>query len=139
MEPWPLPPANFFPYPLIMQPGVGDNLPAMPRITDEDLAASAPAVRALTVARLESIWRPVQEAIELGQDPAMPPPDPRLLEIGIRVIDRLSQLYGIAKPRPMVQEEEPDLGLDPAVDRRALVLGRLEEIEARIMKTANSD
>ena len=105
-------------------------MPALPQITDEDLIRSAPSVRALLVGRLEALYRPVQNALAVADDPALPV-DPRLLEIGIRIVDKLSTLYGISRPRPAVPDEEPDEGLDPAVDRRALIEEKLVEIERR--------
>lgn len=114
-----------------MQPEDSQRMPALPQITDEDLIRSAPTVRALLVGRLEAMWRPIEAALQVAQDPALPV-DPRLLEIGIRVVEKEAALYGITRPRPVAPEEEPELGLDPAVDRRAMVEGRLAEIEKRL-------
>lgn len=106
------------------------NVPAHLRITDDDLEASRATVRALVVSRYEALWKPVENALSVAEDPALPV-DPRLLELGVRITKELSQLYELNRRRNLAPEEEEDEGLDPAVDRRALVLARLEEIEER--------
>lgn len=102
------------------------------RITDEDLESAKPAVRALLVSRLERMWRPIEQ--HLDQSDAVEgaiPPDPRLLEIGLRIVRDEAVLYQMTKPRLAVEQEEaPELGA--GVDRRALVLAQLEEREARL-------
>lgn len=102
----------------------------LPQITDEDLVASGPSVRALLVGRLERLWRPVEFALN-AHDEGLGPVDPRLLEIGLRVIKDEAALYRLARP-PVLGDEsgEPELGA--GVDRRALVMGQLEEREARL-------
>lgn len=110
-------------------------LPALPRITDEDLEASRATVRALLVGRYEALWRPVQNALAVAEDPALPV-DPRLLELGIRINKELSTLYGLTSRRIPPPEDEPDEGLDPSVDRRAMIEERLMEIERRVQGTS---
>jgi hypothetical protein len=99
-------------------------------IGEEEVAASAPMVRALVVQRLEMMWRscephinPSQEQLELGIRQ-----DPRYLEAGIRVVDRLTALYGLLKPTHSMAE--PDSV--SSVDQRALVLAALETIEGKL-------
>lgn len=69
-------------------------------IGEEQVSASAPFVRALAVQRLEMIWRACEPHINLSPDDLElgHRPDPRFVEAGIRVIDRLSGLYGLLKP-----------------------------------------
>lgn len=69
-------------------------------IGEEEVATSAPFVRALAVQRLEQIWAACEPHIlvsredrELGVRP-----DPRFVEAGIRVIDRLGAIYGLLRP-----------------------------------------
>ena len=69
-------------------------------IGEEEVATSAPFVRALVVQRLEQVWAAVEPHIlvsredrELGHRP-----DPRFVEAGIRVLDRLGNIYGLSKP-----------------------------------------
>lgn len=57
-------------------------------IREEDVAASAPMVRALLVQRLEQIWSQCEPHVT-GAVKA----DPRFIEAGIRVLDRLARLY----------------------------------------------
>ena len=82
-------------------------------ITEEDIARSAPLVRALAVQRLEMIWRNCQPHIELSQQDLEDgrKPDPRFVEAGIRVVDRLINLYGLLKPVAGA-EQGPEQGLE---------------------------
>lgn len=77
-----------------------DLIPDGAGINEEDIARSAPLVRALAVQRLEMIWRACEPHINLTQDDRDLgyKPDPRFIEAGIRVVDRLSSLYGLLKP-----------------------------------------
>jgi hypothetical protein len=102
-------------------------VPGKHGIDDEQVAESAPMVRALVVARLEMIWRACEPHI-------MPPPpeteydiprkpDPRFVEAGIRVNDRLIALYGLLKTNPGVEkgEETSTVAVEQALTRlRAL-------------------
>ena len=101
-----------------------------PQITDEDLVASGPAVRALLVGRLERLWKPVEQALD-ASDQGLAPPDPRILELGLRVVKDEAALYRLARP-PVIGDEAGDPALEPGIDRRALVMGQLEEREARL-------
>jgi hypothetical protein len=69
-------------------------------IGEEQVSSSAPFVRALAVQRLEMIWRACEPHINISPDDYElgHRPDPRFIESGIRVIDRLSGLYGLLKP-----------------------------------------
>lgn len=92
-------------------------------IRDEDIHDSAPLVRALAVQRLEQIWRACEPQI-LG---AAGKPDPRFIEAGIRVIDRLAKLYRLDQPVPG-QDRDPD-ELIPTID---MVEQGLRELEQRM-------
>lgn len=105
-------------------------------IGEEEVAASAPMVRALVVQRLEMIWRscephinPSQEQLELGIRQ-----DPRYIEAGIRVVDRLTNLYGLTKPQHSMSE--PDSV--SSVDQRALVGEALRVLEDKLGHKAAS-
>jgi hypothetical protein len=93
-------------------------------IGDQQVADAAPYVRALVVQRLEMLWR----ACEPHIDGTGGKPDPRYLETGVRVIDRLSRLYRLDAP------EKSDLtavtGSD--VSLRAKVLKQIEDLESRV-------
>jgi hypothetical protein len=67
-------------------------------ITDDNVSESAPYVRALIVRRLEQLWRACDPHIQVqvNEDTGLiMRPDPRFVEAGIRIIDRLSDLYRI--------------------------------------------
>lgn len=92
-------------------------------VRDEDVAESAPLVRALVVQRLEQMWSVVQPHL----DGSTGKPDPRFLEAGIRINDRLIRLYRLDAPVPNQDGGEGDRV--PLVD---LVTKGLAEIEARL-------
>jgi hypothetical protein len=93
-------------------------------IGDEELSRSAPLVRALVVQRLELMWRTCEPFIsaEAGK------PDPRFIEAGIRVTDRLTKLYRLESP--VAGANEPDSVT--RVDSRELVRAQVLELEARM-------
>lgn len=93
-------------------------------IRDEDVAASQGAVRALVAARLEQIWAACQPHItgEAGK------PDPRFIEAGIRVTDRLSKLYRLDTPQQQGGEDDAE----QKVDARILAMNAVAALEARI-------
>jgi hypothetical protein len=92
-------------------------------IRDEEISDSAPLVRALLVERLEQIWSVCEPHVTGG----VPKPDPRFIEAGIRVLDRLARLYRLDQPVPQAQELEGDL-----VEKADLVLAGLRELEVRM-------
>jgi hypothetical protein len=96
--------------------------PAPRGIADEQIHDSAPLVRALLVERLEQIWSTVAPHVtgEVGK------PDPRFIEAGIRVLDRLARLYRLDSPVPGAEQPQGEL-----LDRADLVLKGLTELEAR--------
>lgn len=112
----------------------GELIPGNAGISDEQVAESAPMVRALVVARLEKIWRACEPYI-------MPPPpepgelphrvDPRFVEAGIRVNDRLIALYGLLRPQPG-QDQQPEAA--PEAIQKALE--RAAELEERLRSQA---
>lgn len=91
-------------------------------IREEDVAASAPLVRALLVQRLEQIWSQCEPHVTGALKP-----DPRFIEAGIRVLDRLAKLYRL-------DIQAPPSGL-PAADPVASAIDaarkQLSELEAR--------
>jgi len=107
-------------------------LQAPPGIADEQLAASAPYVRALVVARLEQIWAACQPyIIGVDEQGTQLRPDPRFVESGLRCLDRLAALYRLDKPVAGGAEL-----VSAARDPRELVLASLAELEARMSPPA---
>lgn len=96
--------------------------PELPTLDDEQLAESRGRVRFLLLQRMELIWKQVEENL----DPHVGP-DPRWAEIGVRLLDRYSRLYGLDKSKPVVEEEVDE---SAGIDRRELVLQQLAEIHA---------
>jgi hypothetical protein len=92
-------------------------------IRDEDIADSAPLVRALAIQRLEQIWRACEPQI-LGVSGK---PDPRFIEAGIRVVDRLAKLYRLEQPVAGTLEQDQD-----QVKVADLVSSGLRELEQRM-------
>lgn len=92
-------------------------------IGDEQVADSAPLVRALVVQRLEQIWTTVEPHVT----GAAGKPDPRFIEAGIRVLDRLSRLYRLDLPVPGSDQPSGD-----AVPLSDLVSAGLRELETRM-------
>lgn len=90
-------------------------------LTDELIAERAAANRALTLKRLEDIWKVVEGHLDpdLGADP-------RWAEIGLRVIDREAKLLRL--DRPAAVEEDDGLG-GSGVDLGTLVLAQLSALE----------
>lgn len=109
-----------------------DMVPGQAGINEEQVAEAAPQVRALVVQRLEQVWRacephinPREEDLEMGFRR-----DPRYIEAGIRVLDRLTAIYGLTKPSQV--QADPDSG--SSLDQRALLAARLAELEQRVSK-----
>jgi hypothetical protein len=108
----------------------GVMVPGEAGINEEQVADSAPFVRALVIQRLEQVWRacaphinPDEAALELGFRR-----DPRYIEAGIRVLDRLTAIYGLLKPHQT--QGDPDAGT--SVDQRAQLVRELEELEEKL-------
>ena len=76
-------------------------VPGEAGIGEEQVSQSAPLVRALAVQRLEMIWAACEPHIRLSRDDLDMgrKPDPRMVEAGIRVVDRLVGIYGLLKPQ----------------------------------------
>jgi hypothetical protein len=91
-------------------------------IGDEQIHDSAPLVRALLVERYEQLWSVCEPHVtgEVGK------PDPRFIEAGIRVCDRLAKLYRLDQPVPSSVETVGEL-----VGKAELVLTGLAELESR--------
>lgn len=107
-----------------LPPGQG----RMPEISDDNLQEAAPRVRALIVSRLEKMWSAVDQHIDEAQagDRML---DPRMLEIGKGLMKAEADIYRLAKVVAVVEEEE-DAAL-AAIDRRAIVGAKLDELEAK--------
>ena len=99
-------------------------LPSGAGINEEQVAGSAPLVRALVVERLEMMWRNCEPHI----DSSLGKPDPRYIEAGIRIVDRLSRLYRLDAPQPA--DNEPDS--ISRVDKRELAAAGLAELEQKL-------
>lgn len=110
--------------------GPGNELSSsrMPEITDDNLQEAAPRVRALIMGRIEKMWAAVESHIDQANagDRML---DPRMLEIGKGLMKAEADIYRLGKPAPVV-EEEVDQAL-AAVDRRAIVGAKLDELEAK--------
>lgn len=93
-------------------------------IGEEEVARSAPMVRALLVQRLEQIWTQCQPHVDGSVKP-----DPRFIEAGIRVLDRLAKLYRLdqALTPSLVTVQDPQ----QAAVTSAMTL--LNDIEARMV------
>jgi hypothetical protein len=92
-------------------------------IGEEEVAGSAPMVRALLVQRLEQVWSVVQPHVD-----GTVKPDPRFIEAGIRVLDRLAKLYRLELPLTAANPVD----LDPKETALDAVRLQVEELEARI-------
>lgn len=107
-----------------------DLIPGTAGISDDQVSESAPMVRALVVSRLEKIWRACEPHILLPDpEPGEPvrKPDPRFIEAGIRVNDRLIALYGLLKPQ---QAQDPEAGAGE--DDIQAAIARAKALEARL-------
>jgi hypothetical protein len=91
-------------------------------IGDAEIHDSAPLVRALVVQRAEKLWR----SVEPYCDGELSKPDPRFIEAGIRLLDRLAKVYRLDQPVPSSEGSQGDL-----IPVSQLVLKQLEELEQR--------
>jgi hypothetical protein len=99
-------------------------------IRDEDVTASVPFVRALVVQRLEQAWRACDPHIQVQVNPdtgLVMRPDPRFIEAGLRILDRLSSLYRLNAP----QSSMPDVDLEGRAGIQGIVRAQIEEMENR--------
>lgn len=105
-------------------------VPGEAGIGEEQVSQSAPLVRALAVQRLELIWRAVEPYINLSQDDRDMGrrPDPRFVEAGIRVVDRLVGIYGLLKP----QQGSPDAITESREELLGMANERIVSLEARM-------
>ena len=107
-------------------------------ITEENVNQSQPLVRALVVQRLEKIWRTCEPHIEVpvdGEGSPLYKADPRFVEAGIRVCDRLAKLYHLEQPQ--VSGNEPDKA--SLMDQRELARQQVLELSARMSPTSPTD
>jgi hypothetical protein len=94
----------------------------MAGITEDDIAASQPQVRALIVERLEAIWAQVEPGLHEVE------PNVRLLELGVRVCRDLAAHYRLDVKAPATVEVDPVGAREMLI---ASVLSDLRELEAR--------
>lgn len=101
--------------------------PLPPGISEEEVGRQAAIVRGLVVQRLEQIWRTVAPHVDgtVLEDGFRP--DPRFIEAGIRVLDRLSKLYRLDQP-----SRDTDSVDTITVDPAELVANQLRELETRV-------
>ena len=88
-------------------------------IGEDEVTGSAPFVRALLVQRLEKIWSQCEPHVD-----GTVKPDPRFIEAGIRVLDRLARLYRLDQPLTPVNVAVDD-PRQAAVDQAKLILQEL--------------
>jgi len=101
---------------------------AAPVISEEDLHDAGSKVRGVEAQRLERVWascEPHLEPIQLD-DGSWSKPDPRFLEIAVRVTDRMMRLYRLDAPGV----HQPPAEAAPEVRQR--LLDKLIELEARL-------
>ena len=92
-------------------------------IGEEEVATSAPMVRALLVQRLEQIWSVCAPHVT-GEVKA----DPRFIEAGIRVLDRLAKLYRLDSPLTPSGSND----IDPSGTALAAAVDQVAELEDRM-------
>lgn len=100
-------------------------------ITEENVNQSQPLVRALLVQRLEQIWRVCEPHIDVPVDTEGSPlykADPRFIEAGIRVLDRLSKVYHLEQPQ-VSGNEQPSVSL---IELREAARTQVMELGARM-------
>lgn len=100
-------------------------------IRDEELTQSAPFVRALIVQRLEQMWRACDPHIQVQVNPdtgLVMRPDPRFLEAGLRITDRLMTLYRLNAPTTTM----PTADIEGRAGIQGLVRTQIEEMEKRV-------
>lgn len=103
----------------------------MPEISEEQLDESKAAVRYQQIMRYEKMYRIVDSRLDDDQADGdqFRPLDPRFLELGIRILKEEAALYRLGKPTTTVEEDDdPSLA---GVDRGAVVLAQLEDLEAK--------
>jgi hypothetical protein len=102
--------------------------PSPPVIDEASLQDAAAHVRGLVARRLETVWQscaPHLQPVQLD-DGTWSKPDPRFLEAGIRVLDRMMRLYRLDAPGVRSPDE-----VTPA-DAVVLLESALRELEARL-------
>lgn len=112
-----------------------DVAPRAPVIREEDLGVQAAFVRHLIVQRLEQIWSTVAPHVDGTRIQEGMPADPRFVEAGIRVLDRLAKLYRLDQPARDPDQEAGTVKVDPA----ALVSSQLRELEARVREQGRAE
>jgi predicted metalloprotease len=100
----------------------------MPEIDEDSLAAAQAAVRYQQIMRYEQMYEIVDSRISEDKSGGRPL-DPRFLELGIRILKEEAVIYRLAKA-VVVQEEEEDPSIT-GVDRAAVVMAKLDELEAK--------
>lgn len=103
-----------------------------PEITDADVVEAGGRVRWLTVQRLEKLWTVIETSVDAARADERPV-DPRMLELGLRLLKQQTDLYRLARPAPEPEEEEDEVQLQ--VDRRAMITAELDRVEERLRGT----
>lgn len=98
-------------------------------VTEDDLAAAQPKVRALLVQRYEELYARVNERVAADVAEGGRPLDPRFLELGVRILKEIGSLYRLGRTVVIEAEEEEVSG---GMDRRNLVLAQLTELETKL-------
>jgi hypothetical protein len=100
-------------------------------ISDEQVDALAPHIRALVTQRLEQVWRACEPHLEHQRNPdtgLILRPDPRFIEAGLRVLDKLARLYRLDARVQEAPEHETDSGVKNA----EIAANQLKELEQRM-------
>jgi len=74
-------------------------MPVNAEVTEDDLVASQPRVRAMVLQRLELMWAACEPQI---RDFESSKPDPRFIEAGIRITDRSQKLFRLDSPQSVM-------------------------------------
>lgn len=102
---------------------------SIPEIGEDQLLESQPRVRALLVQRYEQVWTVVDGHIQVARELARPP-DPRLLEIGLRVLKDEAMLYRLGRQVPVTSDADDEEPV-PVDERVRMVAEQLAEIETK--------
>lgn len=101
----------------------------MPQITDDDVTASGPRVRALVIHRYELLWMACAPHLDAaGMAERGERPDPRMVQIGFTVTRELAKQYRLEKTSVPIDDDSLE-GADEA-RTRAMVTAALDELEA---------
>jgi hypothetical protein len=100
-----------------------------PPVSEQHLTDNQERARGLVLFRLQQIWDVVEPHLNGKIQEEGLRPDPRMVETGIRVLDRVTKLYRLLEPPAPPEPEDPSLAV--SADRMA-VEASLRELEARM-------